>query len=275
MSRFHGRVSTKTKLKQGRGYGTGANFKTWFQVHEVSSRGFSTRIYGWKTGRIHHFLSLLELSYFYILELSPIVVDIREQYPLLPQEETISIAEELGIKHPWDHKTRLPVVMTIDFFVTVLQGIGVYYQARTTKYLEELSNTRVLEKFEIERTYFKKRGIDWAIVTEREIPDIIAHNVEILHSYFYPECLYPLSQEEVNYIASELTRLVTEQDDSLSNIAAYCDEKLRLNIGTCLKVAWYLIANRHWKIDITKEIEPAERLVLLNASCGEARIKLA
>ncbi len=46
-------------------------------------------------------------------------MDIREQFPLLPIEETIIIAEELGIKHPTDPNTGEPVVMTTDFLVTV------------------------------------------------------------------------------------------------------------------------------------------------------------
>ncbi|MGP7816533.1 TnsA endonuclease N-terminal domain-containing protein [Niallia sp. 01092] len=53
------------------------------------------------------------------MEYSGFIVDIREQFPLLPIEETIIIAEELGIKHPTDPNTGEPVVMTTDFLVTV------------------------------------------------------------------------------------------------------------------------------------------------------------
>ncbi|WP_077849884.1 TnsA endonuclease N-terminal domain-containing protein [Clostridium puniceum] len=37
------------------------------------------------------------------------VVDIREQYPLLPIEDTLAIALELGIKHPEDPQTHQPI----------------------------------------------------------------------------------------------------------------------------------------------------------------------
>ena len=52
-----------------------------------------------KTSRQHEFLSDLERNYFYLTEHSDFVFDIREQFPLLPLEETIVIADELGIKH--------------------------------------------------------------------------------------------------------------------------------------------------------------------------------
>ncbi len=77
--------------------------------------GGSTRLKGIKTNRQHEFLSDLKRNYFYLTEYSGFVVDIREQFPLLPLEETIVIADELGLKHPTNPKTNEPVVMTMDF----------------------------------------------------------------------------------------------------------------------------------------------------------------
>lgn len=68
----------------GRGKGTGASYLPWLRVQDVPSQGLSTRIEGWKTGRIHHFLSELELMYYLAVVWSILVMDIREQYPLLP-----------------------------------------------------------------------------------------------------------------------------------------------------------------------------------------------
>lgn len=80
----------------------------------MSSKGRSTRLKGIKTNRQQEFLSDLERNQFYLTECSDYVVDIREQFPLLPLEETIIIADELGLKHPTDPKTNEPVVMTTD-----------------------------------------------------------------------------------------------------------------------------------------------------------------
>jgi hypothetical protein len=70
-------------LKQGRGRGTHEKYKPWLTVRDVPSLGKSSRDKGWKTGRSHHFLSILELLYYLILEWSQMVTDIREQYPFL------------------------------------------------------------------------------------------------------------------------------------------------------------------------------------------------
>lgn len=53
-------------------------------VRSVPTKGKANRIMGRKTGREHHFLSKLELATFYNFDWSDEVIDIKEQYPLLP-----------------------------------------------------------------------------------------------------------------------------------------------------------------------------------------------
>lgn len=93
------------KVKAGYGQGVGSKYIPWLKVHQVPSRGRSSRIAGWKTRRDHHCLSDLETMYLFMLEWAPDITDVREQFPLLPIEETIQIAEELEIDHPREPST--------------------------------------------------------------------------------------------------------------------------------------------------------------------------
>ncbi|MEJ9209933.1 TnsA endonuclease N-terminal domain-containing protein [Bacillus smithii] len=171
-------------MKDGLGQGTGVDYKPWITIQDVPSLGRSTRLKGIKVPRQHEFLSDLERNYFYLLEYSDLVVDIREQFPLLTVEETIVIADELGIKHPTNPKTGEPAEMTTDFLVTINNNGQFQHLARTLKYKDELMDERVLEKFEIERIYWKRNDIDWGIVTELEIPKTMAHNIAFVREYF-------------------------------------------------------------------------------------------
>jgi hypothetical protein len=55
----------------------------------------------------------------------------------------------------------------------------------------ELKNRRTVEKLEIERRYWAALGIDWAIVTEHEIPLQKCRNIELIDtSAILPENLY-------------------------------------------------------------------------------------
>lgn len=249
--------------KEGRGQGTLQDYKPWLTVRDVPSRGRSSRDKGWKTGRTHHFLSLLELYYYLTLEWSRIVTDIREQYPLLPIDDTLAIADSLGIKHPTHPKTKEPVVMTTDFYISLQNESGYFERARTVKYAKDLSHRRTLEKLEIERRYWEVRGTDWGIVTEHEIPLELVKNIDFLHDAWHlPEYM---SEQNIFPIAELLTRLVTEQHQPLNELTALSDKQLDLKGGISLKVVYYLLSTRQWRIDMNSPIDPDQPLTVFGA----------
>lgn len=252
------------RIRKGRGVGRGADYKPWLDVKDVPSLGQASRIKGWKVKRVHHFFSSIEVDYFYGLEWSPVVTDIREQYPLLPISETLEIAAECDIRHPRNPLSKQPIVMTTDFLITVRQSLGVSEVARTVKHSQELQGQRVLEKFEIERRYWEKRNISWGIVTEREIPFYLAKNIKWLHPFRHSQAL-PLSEHEIRHISTLLTQKVLQENASLSFIAAKVDEQINLLPGTSLSVARHLLATQQWRVDMNQPIEPKEKLVLLEA----------
>ena len=163
-------------LKEGRGQGIGSKYKPWICIQNFPSNGIVSRVIGAKTGRIHHLMSNLELSLFYILDWTDDVVDIREQCPLIDLAEAINIAETANIKYPYDSKSGFPYVLTSDFYVETKQGAA----AIAVKPSSELGKLRVREKLEIERRYWTRRGIDWCIMTENEINRTKANNIEWL-----------------------------------------------------------------------------------------------
>ncbi len=254
-------------VREGRGQNELAEYQPWLNVRDVPSRGLSTRRKGWKTGRVHHFLSKLEKRYHNTLEWSKIVTDIREQYPLLQLEETLDIAKQCGIDHPAisnknDPKTLDPIVMTTDFLITLMIDGKRVERARTVKYADDLQSPRVLQKLEIERRYWEARGISWGIVTEHEIPGVLADNVEILYPYRYLDEDSRYSRRELYSAATALTQAVQESKLSLRHIALDCDAIIGFDPGTCLSIAYFLIANRYWEIDMYTPIQPGKGLDL-------------
>ena len=171
-------------LKEGRGQGTGADYKPWIYIHDFPSRGISARIPGRTTGRIHHLLSRNEEYFFFILDADPEVLDIREQFPLR-LSETMELSRRMNIRHPW--KGGFPFVLTTDFLISKKDGL----HARTVKCSDELENPRIIEKFSIERAYWSSRGVDWKIVTEKQIDRNKALNLQWLYSGESPESIIP------------------------------------------------------------------------------------
>jgi hypothetical protein len=119
----------------------------WLRVQDVPSIGRSHKIQGVKIERIHHLLSDLERSYFLVCEFSEDVVDIREQYPLLPTERAQAIASAIDVRYPRYPRTTLPYVMTTDFLLTVKDLSGNFKSvARTVKYRSDLIGKEVKER---------------------------------------------------------------------------------------------------------------------------------
>ena len=237
---------------EGRGSGSGSKYLPWIRAHDFASVGLTTRVLGWKSGRDHHFFSKLEVQYFYLLEWSDLVADIREQFPL-EHHAAFHFAKEAGITYPWDRKTGYDAVMTTDFLVTVVDSSGNKRDlARTLKYAKDLRGKKgkaILEKFEIERRYWLDKEIDWGIVTDLQIPKTLVSNVEDCHAYRDLDSVVNVDAQKVAAVEDLIRRRAQEYPDhKLSAFAALLDQSRSLEPGTSLAVIRHLLANKRLTI---------------------------
>ena len=242
----------KKLRSQGRGSGSGRKYNPWIHAHDFGSVGLTSRVLGWKSGRIHHFLSRLEVRYFYLLEWSDRVIDIREQFPL-EHHAALHFANEAGINYPWERKTGYNTVMTTDFLVTVVDSAGVKKDlARTLKHASDLRDKQgkaTLEKFEIERRFWQAQGVDWGIVTDLQLPEPLVSNIEDCHGYRELGCVTNLGAEEVSAVENLIgLHLQDHPDRKLSAFAATLEQSLSLKPGTGLAVIKHLLANKRLAI---------------------------
>ncbi|WP_240418375.1 TnsA endonuclease N-terminal domain-containing protein [Paenibacillus periandrae] len=243
------------RIKEGRGKGHFTDYKPWLTIHDVPSQGVVTRILGWKSGRLHHYFSEhFELAHHYQMEWALNCADIREQFPLLPLEKTLFIADKLGIKHPVDPKTKNPIVMTTDMLLSVQKQDDIRFVAHTIKPKSKL-NKRVLEKFEIEKRFFKDSGIDWALITEAQINYELVKNVEWLHSAKGLDG-NQISKQLITELEPMLYKAIQKEEMPLAKTTLQYDESEGLDQGTCMFVVRHLIANRFWGVDMNKIIVP-------------------
>ncbi|HAD78634.1 MAG TPA: heteromeric transposase endonuclease subunit TnsA [Flavobacteriaceae bacterium] len=246
------------KVKDGHGQGIGVDYKPWLVIQDVSSLGRSTRLKGIKIPRQYEFLSDLERNYFYLLEYSDLVVDIREQFPLLPIEETLIIAEELGIKHPTHPQTKEPIVMTTDFVVTKLEQGQPVNLARTLKYKDDLMDKRVIEKFEVEREYWERKGIDWGIVTELEVPKVMALNISFVHSYAdlsSIEDFNKYSESDIDTFSVYLISQLLSIDKTVREACTQLDDVFNLSPGSGLTLFKHLIITKVIEVDLMNKLD--------------------
>jgi len=244
-------------LKEGRGQGSFGDYKPWLTIQDVPSMGLEIRLHGTKVKRQYELFSKLEKAYYMLLEFSDIVIDIQEQFPLLYREETIAIADKLGIKHPTDPSTDENIVMSTDFLITIKENDNLVKLARTVKPSEKLDDRRVIEKFEIERQYWNQKEIDWGIVTEKEIDKIIADNIEQIRLFNYLDDklgFEHLNRDQIISLVNEFKYDLVGNGIVVRSIADSFDKKMHLMKGTSIALFKHLLFTKQIEIDLKTKL---------------------
>lgn len=238
--------SYKRRIKEKQGMGYGEDYKPWAN-HRFSSKGVRTRSSrGLHNNREHIFYSLLEYYAFLLFDFSDGISDIQEQYPLEPMEQTMLIAEELGVIYS---KEPDPKPKTIDLLVSYTDGRKVAYQI---KQIGDLTR-RTLEKFEIERIYLERRGIDFKILTEKEINKVKARNIEDFMSAYDLKKYAPfqnLDDEEILRIKGEFYQYIIDSKEILLNVTRRFDMDMDLPDGAGLLLFQHMVIRKEIRINM-------------------------
>lgn len=201
----------------------------------------------------------MEAKVFYQFEWADKIIDINEQYPLLPIEDTIRLAEQMGISYPTQYnkkrKTCQPVVMTTDFLVTFMEENGTTYQkAYSVKMSQDLDQPRTMEKQKLEAAYWKERGTPFSIITERELDGVKVGNLEFLYGY--------RSYEPGDCLLEDWISLLLEcSNRTLNEVVGLLDVQHGLPKGTALKQFFTLAANKWIPIQLDSGILRATRRI--------------
>jgi len=242
-------------IKEGRGQGEGKEYKPWLTVQDFPSMGRVTRVFGWTTQRIHHFFSDTQLKYFYLLDWEEKVIDIREHYPLIDLEVVLNDTSDLRLDKFIDRKTKERYILTTTFLITLLNSDGQKsFAARSIKYASELSKKSTIEKLEIERRYWKARGIDWGIVTNKDINDVRARNIEWVHSAMNSDDCNGLSKAEFDDLFDGILYRFIDNKQSIKNIIAGFEKDYSLDVGMGLLLFKRLVAEKRIVLDMDKPI---------------------
>jgi TnsA endonuclease C terminal./TnsA endonuclease N terminal. len=242
-------------IKEGRGQGEGENYKPWLTIQDFPSMGRVTRVFGWTTNRIHHFFSDTQLKYFYLLDWEERVIDIREHYPLIDLEVVLKNTSDLKLDKFIDKKTKEPYILTTTFLITLLNPDGQKsFAARSIKYASELSKKTTIEKLEIERRYWTAKGINWGIVTNKDINDVRAKNIEWIHSAMTSDDYNGLSKDDFDELLDALLYRLIDNQQNIRKIISRFEKDYSLDAGAGLLLFKHLIAGKRIALDMDKPI---------------------
>jgi len=263
-------------IRRGDGQGEGVNFRPFFHVRDVPSRGRSHMVVGLRTGRTHHYMSDIEYSYHLLAEYSPEVLDIREQFALLPREDTQEIATDLRIRHPVYPGTKTPIVMTSDLVLTISTPSGHEFSVLSVKPASQLADKdrrsqRVFEKLLIERTYWEARDIRWTLCTDSMLPKTRVRNLDLLRPAMVGkefDWLNPRLPEFVSLFAH-----LWSQQRSLNDLLAATSWRLGITVNESFTLFGRSVWLRLLPINLDAAVISHGFPVHLENTCLEAALK--
>jgi len=252
-------MKNENKFKKGLGQGEGIHYQPWIRTHDQYSTGNKSKTLGLLVKREHHFLSNLERDVFYMIEFQDRVVDIREQFALKNVELAKRIAKEIGVKYPPPVEGDEDFFLTTDFLITVRNddnSIG--YMARTVKPSDVLNDSkkqkRIMEKFEIERLYWKSHNVDFKIYTDQSFSKTKANNLALCRKYASVDSIL------IDFSREGLMRLdLIEYFERVRFNQRLSDEDMIINLGmskyNVRNLIKHMIVNKIMTVDLSKKID--------------------
>lgn len=160
-------------------------YEPFWRVEDIRSFGVKTKINHVRTPfRLVHLLSQNELWMYLNLARNPFVVEIYEQFAI-PLEESLFLAEQLGVKHPIYPGTNVPIIQTIDFMCDMLDlDTGETYRAAfPVKQPEDALRFRTAEKLALQEAYCAINGIQYELVLSDVLRTVQSVSLECLYRH--------------------------------------------------------------------------------------------
>lgn len=237
-------------IADGRGQGDKKLYRPWLKVYDLPSRGRSHRLFGIKTGRVHHLLSDGEWKSFLRYEFDSSVVDIREQFPL-DRYQTMKVAKDLGYKHPVT-TDGTPYVLTIDFVITRRLGETWLVEPLSFKYSPSSLSERAWQLHAIAAECVRRQGLTLKLVDETSFDDNFIRNYDSIRGYFDISALRGYNPRTASRIARQFaSAVIAELPASLEETCYDLSRTSDVGPNEVLTVAKHLFAHDVMVFDLS------------------------
>lgn len=165
----------------------------WLDVRNARLMSRRSLIYGVKDGQVHTLLSDGEARLFFYLEPLLHIASFNCQFGLTDLELAWECSVAANVPYPRDKKGNAVVMSTDQIHCCVnFENDTKYVVANTFKYSKDLlaaktstrRRKRILQKLEIERIYWDKKGIEYKLWTDLNTPRVRADNNAILRNSY-------------------------------------------------------------------------------------------
>ncbi|RTR27018.1 TnsA endonuclease N-terminal domain-containing protein [Shewanella atlantica] len=155
-------------------------YEPFWRAEDVRSSGIKVKVRHFKDpNRVVHLLSMNEMFMYQLIAWDTSISEVYEQFAI-PLEESIAIADQLGVKHPVYLDSRTPIVQTVDFICLQNDQTKKCIAVKQKSWLED---QRTQEKLAIQEGYCLINDYDFQIVSSDELKTNRCQNLEFLFNH--------------------------------------------------------------------------------------------
>jgi hypothetical protein len=255
---FQKNKAREAELALGRGWGIiGCEpYYPYIPVHRYAGSGFAVRPLCPLTGELIHCHSLGEGHFALQLLWAEDHVRLFSQVAI-PRNDSVPIAKFLKIVHP-RFSCGTPSVRTLDFVHLCTGGRWFAYSFKNSR---ESVKPRDRDLIEIERKYCEDNNITWSMAYKTDLDRDLIQNIQWVEAF--------VGVSPMIYGSNRWKELEPEffaqvrSGNPLNQASCAAQRKLRMPKNTGLTLVKFFIANRIWKINWKKRINPFEPLAIL------------
>ena len=248
------------KLKSERGIGEFEKYKPYLKTQDFSTRGISHRVRGNLINRMYEFFSSTQYNAFLLiedraLEKKSAIIDIREHFPLWDLKDLDVVDSSFKNIQLIDKKSKIDFIFTTTFLLTYSNQPS-QYEAISVKYASDLIKQSTLERLELERRYWQKIGVNWSLLTNKEIENQRGRlkNIKFYRPAFKLEEFGLTNISELEEMKKALIYKISNSEDSINHTLHHFEIQYEIDSNLSLLLFKNLLARKEIAINYNRDI---------------------
>lgn len=239
--------------------GEGASYRSGTSVREFNSFGRCHRVFNVRVGRVLDLFSNGEYRYTELVGFDERVFRIEEQYPILPVSETVTLALELGVRHPMDGRFYLPMRSDLLIHLRTNRKAAARRALLEVKMecdLEGDEGKRTREKLAIKEMWCKANEVSFHLLLKEDLPMTAVKNIRWLRYGIAGESRMPRTQVFARFLSVFKELWEEGQTETLMHLVGKCARRCGIDHDTAYRYFRWAVWARRLPVDLGKRILP-------------------
>ncbi|WP_341318483.1 hypothetical protein WN982_25960 [Paraburkholderia sp. IMGN_8] len=246
----------RSRVRRGLGIGSRTSYRPWKNIQNSGTKGTVACVHGILVDRRYEILDDRARTYFFLIERSRHIADIRETWPILDIDSTLRLSQKFKVNHP--RHDIFPEPLSVDFLITETGPADVRYRAVALVGCHHMS-IRDRRLKQVQQQWCNDHDIDWTLVDTSQLDRTVLDALRFVrawyrHRYVPDGRIADLFAE--NFMAQYQNNLV------LDDLVELARKKLRIRADTALDLFRFCAWSHRIPVSLTDRIAKNRPVVL-------------